>query len=210
MKTIYFLRHGECESNVRNAPYKGKNAKLTAKGVQDTQKLTLCLQNIKFDSIISSSSSRAKDTAEIVNRDRGLSVKITELFVEREHPSELLGVTHEDERFGQVKQKVKASFRKHERYSDEETFADLSNRAKKFKSILESEDGGTILVVGHGKFTKFFLSYLCFGNDLNTDIFIHLDEFMTSRNLGLSEATYDEKSNRWRLQQWNANLRIGL
>lgn len=209
MKTIYFLRHGECESNVTDAPYKGKDAELTTKGVDDAQEIALCLQNVKFDSIISSSSSRARDTAEIMNRDRGLSIKITDLFVEREHPSELLGVTHEDDRFSPIKQKVKAAFRKHERYSDEETFADLSNRAEKFKNVLKNEDGGTILVVGHGKFTKFFLAYLCFGKEFNTDIFIHLDEFMASRNLGLSEATYDEKNNRWRLRQWNANLRVG-
>jgi broad specificity phosphatase PhoE len=210
MKTVYFLRHGECESNVTNAPYKGKDAKLTAKGISDTEKITRCLQNIAFDSIISSSSLRARDTAEIINRDRGLSVTITDLFVEREHPSELLGVAHEDDRFIQVKQKVGAAFRNYERYSDEENFTDLSRRAEKFKHVLENEHGETILVVGHGKFTKFFLAYLCFGKELNTDIFIHIDEFMASRNLGLSETIYDEQHSRWKLRQWNANLRIGL
>jgi len=208
MKTIYFLRHAECESNIKNAPYLGIDAKLTKKGIDDTKHLLPFFIDLNIDTIISSSAVRAVDTADIIAKSKKLSFVTTDLFLEREHPTELLGISHEDSYFSEVKQKVKKQLLQGKVFSDEESFSDLCRRADNFKSYLEQISSGNILVVGHGRFSKFFLMYLGLGINFTPEIMLQIDSFTKSRNLGLSEVEYNETSQEWKLRQWNASIKI--
>ncbi|MEY3784407.1 MAG: hypothetical protein RLZZ230_729 [Candidatus Parcubacteria bacterium] len=205
-KKIYFLRHGECESNATGEPYLGKEARLTNQGIEEVKGCIPTVRKLNIDTFVSSSSIRAQQTAEIISEEKSEAIVITDLFTEREHPSELIGVKHEDVYFTDVKRQVKELFIQKKSFSDEENFDDLVARSESFKIFLESMTGETILVVGHGRFTKFFLAYLCFGKDLTPEIIIRIDEFAKSSNLGLSEVAYDTDSKNWLLKQWNAML----
>jgi broad specificity phosphatase PhoE len=156
--------------------------------------------------VVASTASRAIETAKIVTKGKGLEIRTTDLFLEREHPSELLGVSHSDEHFKKVKYKVEESFLKQEAYADEETFFELCERAGGFRKDLEELSENEVLVVGHGKFTKFFLAYLCYGEDMTPKLFLSLDKFQKSRNLGLSEIQFDTDSGEWTLRQWNSTF----
>ena len=204
MKRVYILRHGESESNVIKGIYKGQDAHLTEKGRGDINNILKFVEDLKIDKLVSSSYVRAIQTSQIIAKSINREIEVSNFFVEWEHPSDILGLTHEDNKFKTVKQNVKKLFLENRSFSDEESFSDLCNRAEKAKLYLEKIQDENILVVGHGKFTKFFLIYLCFGNSLNPETFLKIDDFFKSSTLGLSKIIFNDE--RWILKQWNAAL----
>jgi len=90
--TIFFIRHGESESNIRGTVAGARDdCALTEKGIDDAHQAAKNLaglleeKDIKIDRVISSPLKRAKKTAEIIVKDAlgGISVEIDEKFIER-------------------------------------------------------------------------------------------------------------------------------
>lgn len=71
---IYFLRHGESEANVQGLFAGQKNdSPLTSLGIKQAQDAAVELQSVNIDIIISSSLSRARQTAMLVAEKLGYS-----------------------------------------------------------------------------------------------------------------------------------------
>lgn len=67
IKTIYFIRHGQTEANSMSVLQgSGMNPPLSAKGIQQAQKLRDRLSMTKIDLFITSDLNRAKETCDIV------------------------------------------------------------------------------------------------------------------------------------------------
>ena len=64
---IYLIRHGETEMNVKGVYYGWTDCGLSEKGIQQAEDLADILQDVHFDAVISSSLSRAVETAAIVS-----------------------------------------------------------------------------------------------------------------------------------------------
>ena len=62
---VYFIRHGESETNLNGRWTGWLDAPLTGKGKEDAMKAGEYIKNIKFDKVYSSDLSRAENTAEI-------------------------------------------------------------------------------------------------------------------------------------------------
>lgn len=81
--TLYIARHGETEWNVKGIFQGHTDIGLSANGINQAKSLCEVLKPIKIDAIYSSDLSRAKQTAEIVNIERGLAIQTSRLLRER-------------------------------------------------------------------------------------------------------------------------------
>lgn len=65
---IYFVRHGETDSNKNKLYYGKSDIKLNSKGIDQGKKVKKILQGIKFDIIYASESTRTFEMAQIINK----------------------------------------------------------------------------------------------------------------------------------------------
>ncbi len=160
MVTIHIVRHGETEWNVQGRLQGHKDSPLTLLGRDQARKIK---SNIiePIDVIYASTSKRAIETAKIICDGTNQPIKtMPELRemnlgtwtgrkkkeVEVEYPAEYKAFWNNPSKF----------------YLDQaETFENTQRRVKKaFSSILETEDGKTVLLVSHHTPVKIILSCL--------------------------------------------------
>ncbi len=153
MKHLYFLRHGESEFNKANTWSGSSDTPLTSKGVDQAKQAGQKAHKkaLKFDLIITSPLSRAKQTALIFAEQMGYnqskvlvrSDTVERNFGELEGNKNLVAST-----------KYFIDEASIDQYKDVEKLKDLQKRADKFYEYLMSLDAETILVVGHGAFGR--------------------------------------------------------
>lgn len=164
MTTIYLVRHGQTEWNVKDLLQGVSDSPLTEKGVDEIKKLAKELSKIQFDLIFSSDLLRAKKTAEILALEHNLTVETTKLLRERF--------------FGHLEGKSNDEYRKwakafkdltdKERFSakistDIESDEEIVTRLIQFlREIAIGNPGKKILAVSHGGLIKSFLIHLGF------------------------------------------------
>jgi broad specificity phosphatase PhoE len=76
------------------------------------------------------------------------------------------------------------------RYSDEENFADLKERARKCLDFLSDQPERRICAVTHSYFLKMLLSFLLHRNDLHAPDYIKLSFFNPADNGGITICEY--------------------
>lgn len=210
MKKVYFVRHGESEGNV--GPIRQTLATpLTQKGKSQAQAVAIRCTSFPIDTIISSSMNRAKETAHIILDKVNKPIEYSDLFVERRRSSEVLGKPKNDPIALKIENEIETNFRKSGwRYSDEENFDDLKNRALDALQHLAEKPEENILVITHGLFLRIVMACVVFGNDLTGD---ECDQFIRAfhmENTGITVIDYDEKEEgwTWRLWIWNDHAHL--
>ncbi|MFA6076953.1 MAG: histidine phosphatase family protein [Candidatus Paceibacterota bacterium] len=83
--TLYLVRHGETEWNVKNINQGQSESYLTERGIEQAKETAERLKDIKFDAVFSSDLGRCTRTAEIIKLDRELIVQTSKLLRERAH-----------------------------------------------------------------------------------------------------------------------------
>jgi len=170
--TFYIVRHGQSHGNVAEKSTNPVNwdqwgefqAPLTELGKQQAENVSKSIKDIHFDAIFSSDLNRARETAEIIAKKRGIPVQTESTIRERNFGKVLFGL-RPDER----KQLRKAV----EELNDEEAkwvhkFSDDGESIKeaidRFTAFLEKiiplYKGKTILVVNHGNIMRMLLVHL--------------------------------------------------
>ncbi len=81
--TIYLVRHGQTEWNLRDILQGQLDSPLTEKGLQQARELIGRFKDVEFAAIFSSDLARAKRTAETVSVERNLEINTSELLRER-------------------------------------------------------------------------------------------------------------------------------
>lgn len=85
MTTIYIIRHGQTDSNVKNT-YLGKtDIPLNDEGVRQAREAAARFAEVKFDVIYSSPLIRAVQTAQEISKDRGLNIVLNSGVEERNY-----------------------------------------------------------------------------------------------------------------------------
>lgn len=82
--TIYLVRHGETDWNIKGFVQGQSDIPLNQKGEQQAKELADQLKNIHFDAIYSSDLMRAKRTAEIIAQEKKLAILTTKILRERD------------------------------------------------------------------------------------------------------------------------------
>lgn len=150
MKTIYFVRHGESESNSKRI-YSGTiDTPLTSLGKEQARKTGMLLTHHNITSVISSSLSRAFKTAEIITFIIDPNNK---LDIEKTH---LLQEVY----FGNIQGKAyngSSGLTYAIESGTGESARDLYKRGVQVLALLKeklSQTDGNLLVVGHGSFSS--------------------------------------------------------
>lgn len=167
--TIYFIRHGQSESNQADVLGQ-KDSKLTEKGREQAKKRALEFKNIKFNVIYSSNFVRANETAQIIVSEQAIKEVIIDEALHERSWGKLEGVTSEQGR--KELKRLREDFErlgKEERYkvkmtegmeSDEEALQRLTSFIKK---MAKKHAGETVLLAGYANILKILLVHSGFG-----------------------------------------------
>ncbi len=152
--TVYIVRHGQTEWNVKRLIQGQKNSQLTQLGIEQASAAALKLQDVVFDEVYSSDLDRASLTASIIAKEKKLAVKLTELLREKNYgeyegraydvfQSELKEYTDE---FDSLPQDKKWDFK----FPTIETDGEVITRVIRFlREVAFANPGKSVLIVTH-------------------------------------------------------------
>jgi phosphoserine phosphatase len=171
--TIYIVRHGETEWNVKKLLQGHKDSPLTLLGKKQAQNLAYKIKHIKFDAMFSSDLFRAHHTAKIIAKEHNLIVKTTNLLRERSFGK------YEGKTFSKFNASFKELYLKNKNITDQERLKlklapDIESPqeaiSRTFVFLREMSlayVGKTVLMVTHGGVIRYLLIHLGFGNYKN-------------------------------------------
>lgn len=206
-KHIYFVRHGQSESNV-DGIIRGRDTKLTEKGRAQAHAVGERFTKVKLDAIITSPFTRAADTAAIIAEHLNLVPEQNDLFGEWLDSSHLIGL-HRDHPLAKEGDELITSMAHdhHFRRGDEETFAELVARADLALRSLEAHSAERICVVTHGAFLIILLGVMIFGTEFKKKEFGPMFWGFQHSNTGITYAIRTEP--RWEIMTWNDQSHLG-
>lgn len=202
---LYLVRHGESLSNSKGTVAQTLGSELSETGIEQAKFLAERFKNITVDVILSSPLTRAKQTAEIIQGVIGKKIIYTELLSERKNPSGFFGKHAELEKIYELlRDSTDPSFH----HSNEENFFDLKDRAKRLLEFVSNRKEEHILCTTHGVFSKAFIGYMGFGEQLTPQIIFALQHFLRINNTGITVCEKDNKGV-WSMHTWNDHAHLG-
>ncbi|MBM7565545.1 histidine phosphatase family protein [Paenibacillus sacheonensis] len=157
---VYLVRHGQTEWNTQRRFQGHEDSPLTELGVKQASWLGESMRSITIDVIYSSTSPRARRTAEIIGSDRSIPLHTSDGFKEIRlglwegmnqdeakslHPVQFHHFWNDPEAF---------------QVQDAEAFQDVSERAvARLRQIVEEHAGKAILIVAHTVVVKLLMAY---------------------------------------------------
>lgn len=159
--TLYIVRHGETEWNVKKIIQGHEDIPLNKKGEAQAKELAKKLRNVKFDAVFSSDLIRARRTAEIITLEKNLAIQTTKALKERyfgKYQGRSFAVSNEMTKLINNLKMVTGSGAK-EVESDENIILRLTTF---LREIAVAYPKKTILVVSHGGPMRTLLIHLGF------------------------------------------------
>lgn len=208
-KHIYFVRHGESESNV-DGVHRAHEAVLTERGRAQAQIVAERVAKIGVEALISSDFVRALDTASTIGEHINIKPEVAAVFGEWLEPSVNLN-RHKDHPESILVRQATFAYPTdpHAKHSDEESFYELSMRARAAIHLLEEHPASRICVVTHGAFLRVLAGVILFRENYSklqfTDLFLHL----VTNNTGVTYARKLTDAKGWQLITWNDSAHLG-
>jgi broad specificity phosphatase PhoE len=155
---------------------------------------------------------RAQQTTDIIHQKVHKPLEYSDLFAERRRPSEVLGKPKDSIDAEYAEKEIEKHF--HEsgwRFSNEENFDDLKERAKQSLKFLEKKPENEILVVTHGFFMRIVMAYVMFGDSLTGEECLKYIRKFHMENTGITVLIFDKehKQTSWWLWIWNDHAHLG-
>lgn len=206
MKTIYFVRHAESEGNI-GAVRQGPQTPLSEDGNKQAEIVAKRFSTIHIDKFLSSPQKRAKHTAETINKVLNKEIEFTDLLIERKRPSIVIGMDKKSPLVLEVEEKINKNMHVLDyRYSDEENFSDLKNRAIELFNYINNLTEENILIVTHGIFLRMILAYVILGKNLTSHEYWNFFVTLEVSNVGISvfkQEKFGDEDPYWKLITWN-------
>lgn len=209
-QVIYFVRHGETELNAKGIR-QGPDGPLNPEGIEQVKELARRFPKKKGkpQAIIASPFQRTRETAEIISKELNIDIEYNDLLVERRNPTEIIGHSGEEENVKSIIDRIDKSFHDDSlRYSDEENFLDLKDRAKSLLKYIARRKEKRIIMVTHGIFLKMVASYMLFGEKLTASQYNKLSYLNPMSNAALTVCTRESKflrKDKWDILAWNSS-----
>ena len=142
---ILLTRHGQTEWNVLGKVQGRADIELNEKGILQAKETGKTLNEEKIDLIICSPLKRAKQTAEIINKDRNIPIIYDEDVIERDF-GEFEGINKKEFDFEGY-----WSYKQNNKYEKAENIKDFFDRVYKFLNKIKKEyEDKRVLIVAHG------------------------------------------------------------
>lgn len=210
-KLIYFVRHGETILNAEGIR-QGPEGHLSEKGRMQAAESAKKFPKHKGrpQVMIASPYERTRETAEIIAKELNMEIEYCDLLVERKNPSEIIGRFGGERDVKLIVDRIDKSFHEDNlRYSDEENFVDLKNRASKLLNYIKSRPEKRMILVTHSIFLKMVVSFMLYGDALNASEYNKLSYFNPIDNAGLTITQYVPhwfKKDEWKIITWNDKM----
>ncbi len=205
---VYFVRHGETEFNVKKL-FQNKDTFLTEKGKLQAKFLADRFLKIPINVILCSGHKRARQTAEIINKDLDKKIIHTDYLIEKKWPDEIVGKSFSGPEYLKFKKASMNNLNNPDwHYSNEENFFDFRERASRFIDFLDKRKEENILSVSHGGTIRMIIVLMMFGKNVDPDTYFRAAGFLKSSNTGLTLCEKN-KENRWELITWNDYAHLG-
>lgn len=205
---LYIVRHGESTSNA-SLLHQHAQVELSDSGYKQAQSVAKRFLHIPIETIVSSPMTRAKQTAEAIQKVTQKEVVFTNLLKEVKKPTEFEGKSLTDPALQDAKERIKKHFSNplwH--YSDEENFSDLKDRTSKFLNYISQFPNKHIGVVSHGDFIRILVGMMIFEEDFTTDMYYGFQKHMPIYNAGLTMCERKENGI-WHVLTWNDHAHLG-
>ncbi len=221
---FYFVRHGQSILNAKGIR-QGSEGQLSEKGVEqahitgdrldEEQKQT----HKKMNVILASPYDRTRETAGIIaghlRPKKPMPIEFVDLLKERRNPSSIVGKHADEPEIARIIDMMDHSYHSDDyRFSDEENFADLRDRAKACLEYLEKRTEKRIVVVTHGIFLKMLIAYMLKRDELTAQEYNRLSYLNPANNAGITVCAYNaglfgtglfapKREKRWELLAWD-------
>lgn len=212
MKEIFFVRHGESNSN-KSGISLGEASILTERGEEEARIVSERIARLNVEALISSTYPRAIATAAPTAEALGLEIEQSPLFIEWRRPSHHIGRNRGDADIRVELDQLFAGFgMEGQSLSDEETFAEMRDRALAALAFLQEHEAQRIAVVTHGIFLRMILGVLLFGERLTGEEFASFWRVLAG-NTGITHIRYVSDAlaheRGWQLVSWNDSAHLG-
>lgn len=153
---IYYVRHGETDWNLAKKMQGGETEKpLNETGNRQANETRKKLEEIKYDILICSPMNRAKQTAEIINKDRNVPIIFDERIRERK-----LGKFEGYDATEELENKI-WDYNLNYEIPNGENLHDFEKRILEFlEEIKQKYFDKTVLIVAHGGVAKIIKAHL--------------------------------------------------
>ncbi len=204
VKKIYFVRHGQTDSNI-NGSYQSPEEPLNARGLVQADVVSERMKSLTIDRIFASTALRTQQTAAAIRRSTNLAVEISPLFREFDIPTSLHGAQYDadPESKGNRFRREREAFvdDKNWHFEDEENYHDLFMRATEALSFLSALPEENILVVSHGNFLRTCIGYVINGGECTPRDVIRFRKTIETSNTGVT--LFECDGTNWKLVTWN-------
>lgn len=189
-RRFYLVRHGETYMNAKHIR-QGEEGQLSEKGREQAERLGSYFSRLRISCMIASTYERTRETAAIINKHLNVPIMYSDLFVERRNPTEIIGRSTHDPDVVRIVDQMDLSYHTDDyRYSDEENFDDLKQRARKCVDLLAHQGEHNTVIVTHHVFLKMFLAYVLYRERLHAADFAKLAFFNFSDNATVTICEY--------------------
>ena len=215
-KTIYFFRHGQSEGNIRHINAIDEDIHpteqhLTELGQEQAHKLAKRIAKFKFDVLLSSTLTRARETTEIISQYSDYNIEYSDLFIERQKPSSIIGKLRSDELVLATEKAWKHSlFNSGEQVEDGDSYDTMIVRVDKALELLQSRPEQHIGVVTHQFFLNTLIIRAILGDTINLELYDRLQEQYWIENAGLTVLQYSPEYpyTGWRVWVYNDHAHL--
>lgn len=207
-RRIYFVRHGETEANAKRIRQDEKGG-LSPLGRAQAKEAGEYLAPRGARIMVSSPYPRAAETAAIINERLHLPLSYSPLLVERKNPSEIVGKRDDDPAVVRIVDQIDRIYHDDNfRYSDEENFADLKERAKHCLNLLAHQVAKDTVAVTHSIFLRMLIAYLLYRDGLTASNYTKLSFFNASDNASITVCEFNpwkvfSKTRGWSVIEYN-------
>lgn len=198
---VYFVRHGESQLNAQRV-HQLSTTELSEIGKQQAEVVAKRLLKLPIDVLLSSTYSRAKQTADIIRKFINKPIEYSPLFNERKRPTVIEGRATNEPEVVAINNKITQNLHNPTwRHSDEETFFDMKERAENALTYLTEYNKEHIAVVTHGDFLRMLIGVMGWGNAFKAEDYILFLTFLPWQNTAITVCEYKEE--KWKLVTWN-------
>lgn len=195
-KTIYFFRHAQSDGNLRHIQATDEDIHspeqyLTELGIEQSQKLARRISNLNLEILISSTLTRAIETTEILNQNKEYSVEYSDLFIERQKPSSIIGKLRNNEVVSATEKAWKHSlFTSNQQVEDGDSYDTLIARADKALTLLQSRPEQSVGVITHRFFLNTLIMRAILGDMLDPELYKRFHKQSWQDNTGMMILDY--------------------
>jgi phosphoserine phosphatase len=206
-KIIYFFRHAQSDENInQNKNIHAIEQYLTEVGKSQAIKLAERIKYLQLSYLISSTLTRATETAKIISSITNLDIEYSDLFIEKQKPSSIIGQIRQEPRILETEKNwVNSLFEPNTKIEDGDSYDSILARAEQAIEFLKSKPEPALGVVTHQFFLNALIIKSILGDALTPDIYKRLQEQYWLENTGIVVLHYhpDYPYTGWKIITYN-------